>query len=49
MNLVLIKNLLKVIVLSTKFYQDRRFLIENKYIFQKPNKKKCIYIKCRFV
>ena len=25
--------------LSTKFYQDRRFLIENKYIFQKPNKK----------
>lgn len=25
--------------LSTKFYQDRRFLLENKYIFQKPNKK----------
>ena len=25
--------------LNTKFYQDRKFLIENKYIFQKPNKK----------
>ena len=25
--------------LNTKFYQDRKFLLENKYIFQKPDKK----------